>query len=82
MSIYYIQRRPSRFRALRWTGDNQEEIRELDPWEILWDEHTNTLYVSQQPVQVGDWLVQEPGGVSALSPELFAMEFMPASDAA
>jgi hypothetical protein len=39
------------------------------------------LYVDDLPVMVGDWLVDEPGGVSILSQQLFAMG-IPAGDAA
>jgi hypothetical protein len=82
MNVYYLQRRPRRFKALQWTGENLDEVRELDPYGIYWDEHTQMLYVDMFPVTVGDWLVDEPGGVSILSPELFAMEFVPVADAA
>jgi hypothetical protein len=81
-SVYVIERTPRRFKALQWTGENLEEVRELDPWGIYWDEHTQMLYLNMLPVQVSDWLVDEPGGVSVLSPELFAMQFVPAADAA
>jgi hypothetical protein len=79
---YYVERRPTRFRAVQWTGENLDEVRALDPWGIQWDEHARMLYVSTLPVEVGDWLVVGPGGVSVLSPGLFAMEFQPATEAA
>jgi hypothetical protein len=82
MSVFYIEHNPRRFKAVQWTGNNLHQVRELDPWLIHWDNHTQTLYVDTLQVNVGEWLVDEPGGVSVVSPELFAMQFVPTSDAA
>jgi hypothetical protein len=82
MSVFYIERNPRRFKAVQWTGNNLDEARELDPWRIHWDNHTETLYVDMLQVNVDEWLVDEPGGVSVVSPELFAMQFVRAADAA
>jgi len=81
-STFYIERMPRRFKAMQWTGDNLDEVHELDPWAIEWDPDTQSVYVDDLPARVNDWLVHQPGGVSVVSPELFAMEFVSADEAA
>jgi hypothetical protein len=80
--MFYIERHPRRFKAVQWTGKNLDEVLQLDPWQIHWDDRTHMLCVDTVPVAPSEYVVDGPGGISVISPELFAMQYAPALEAA